>query len=103
LVDWTDAGSKDSSEEEVFHYQPDALGSTAILTDSNGAVVESYEYDPYGKTYIYSYSAGQYRVNSSFGNPFMWTGQRFDAATGLYHFWARSYSPTLGRWMQRDP
>ncbi len=42
-------------------------------------------------------------VPSRYGNPFMWTGQRFDAATGQYHFWARTYSPHLGRWLQRDP
>jgi RHS repeat-associated protein len=42
-------------------------------------------------------------VASRYGNPFMWTGQRYDATTGQYHFWARTYSPRLGRWMQRDP
>jgi RHS repeat-associated protein len=42
-------------------------------------------------------------VASRYGNPFMWTGQRYDATTGHYHFWARTYSPRLGRWMQRDP
>jgi RHS repeat-associated protein len=42
-------------------------------------------------------------VASRYGNPFMWTGQRYDAITGQYHFWARTYSPSLGRWMQRDP
>jgi RHS repeat-associated protein len=41
-------------------------------------------------------------VASRYGNPFMWTGQRYDATTGQYHFWARTYSPSLGRWMQRD-
>jgi RHS repeat-associated protein len=42
-------------------------------------------------------------VASRYGNPFMWTGQRYDATTGQYHFWARTYSPRLGRWLQRDP
>ena len=42
-------------------------------------------------------------TGSRFGNPFMWTGQRYDAPTGLYHFLFRSYSPALGRWLQRDP
>ena len=37
---------------------------------------------------------------SSIGNPFAWSGQRFDAATGTYHFWARTYSPVLGRLQQ---
>ena len=40
---------------------------------------------------------------SAFGNPFMWTGQRHDVAIGLYHFPFRTYSPRLGRWLQRDP
>jgi RHS repeat-associated protein len=33
----------------------------------------------------------------------MWTGQRYDATTRLYHFLFRTYSPRLGRWLQRDP
>ena len=40
---------------------------------------------------------------SRYGNPFRWTGQRYDAPVGLYHFVYRSYSPVLGRWLQRDP
>ncbi|MCK4660925.1 MAG: RHS repeat-associated core domain-containing protein, partial [Phycisphaerae bacterium] len=40
---------------------------------------------------------------SRYGNPFMWTSQRYDAAVELYHFLYRSYSPTLGRGLQRDP
>jgi len=42
-------------------------------------------------------------ASSAFGNPFLWTGQRYDAATGLYAFLFRTYSPSLGRWLQRDP
>lgn len=37
------------------------------------------------------------------GNPFMWTGHRYDAAVGQYHTLFRFYDPTLGRWLQRDP
>ena len=40
---------------------------------------------------------------SRFGNPFMWTGQRYNPATGLYEFLFRPYSPAVGRWQQRDP
>ena len=40
---------------------------------------------------------------SRYGNPFAWTGQRYDAPVGLHHFPYRSYSPALGRWLQRDP
>ena len=45
----------------------------------------------------------QATAQSAFHNPFLWTGQRYDAGVGLYHFLYRSYSPVLGRWLQRDP
>ncbi|HRX83843.1 MAG TPA: polymorphic toxin-type HINT domain-containing protein, partial [Phycisphaerae bacterium] len=42
------------------------------------------------------------RLASRFNNPFLWTGQRYDPTTKLYHFWARSYDPNLGRFLQED-
>ena len=37
------------------------------------------------------------------GNPYMFTGRRFDIETGLYHYRARCYNPHIGRFMQTDP
>ncbi len=66
-------------------------------------MVERYEYDPYGRTYIASGDSTVRRAVSMYGNPFAWTGQRYDAGVKLYGFFARAYSPELGRWLQRDP
>ncbi|OWY63308.1 hypothetical protein B7486_53805, partial [cyanobacterium TDX16] len=102
----------------VFHYLHDALGSVIGLVDAAGELVERYTYDPYGKVFIEKWDedanegAGDWVASSeptsglphsAVGNPFMWTGQRYDASTATYGFYARSYSPTLGRWLQRDP
>lgn len=109
LIDHTDAGDESSSEAEVLHCLTDILGSVVALTNTNGEVVEAYEYDPYGETYISDldgngdHIAASYRKYSRFGNPFMWTGQRYDSTTRNYHFWARTFSPQIGRWLQRDP
>jgi len=108
MIDHTDAGDVPAPGEpgggaEVLHYLHDALGSVVALTDAAGAVVERYTYDPYGPTYIEDPSTGDRRDASAYGNPFAWTGQRFDAGVNLYHFHFRSYSPRLGRWLQRDP
>ncbi|MBN1491837.1 MAG: hypothetical protein JXA69_18140 [Phycisphaerae bacterium] len=46
-------------------------------------------------------SAG--RTSSVVGNPLLHQGLYQDAETGLYHNRARTYHPTLGRFMQRDP
>jgi len=37
------------------------------------------------------------------GNPFLFAGYFHDNETGLYHVRHRMYSPTLQRWLQRDP
>ncbi len=107
-----------------MHYVRDALGSVVGLLDAGepdatpepvpAKLVERYDYDPYGKTYIAHWdpAAGSGSGDwvrhepdepSAYGNPFMWTGQRHDVAIGLYHFPFRTYSPRLGRWLQRDP
>lgn len=104
----------------VYHYLRDALGSVVALTDAGdpsadppipAKAVERYTYDPYGGTYIERWDAaanggaGAWVETgaSALGNPFAWTAQRYDSAVGLYAFWFRTYSPTLGRWLQRDP
>ena len=124
MVDWTAAGDVAAGSEEVLHYVRDALGSVVGLLDAGepdatpepvpAKLVERYDYDPYGKTYIAHWdpAAGSGSGDwvrhapdepSAYGNPFMWTGQRHDVAIGLYHFPFRTYSPRLGRWLQRDP
>ena len=35
--------------------------------------------------------------------PFIFTGQRFDAETGLYYYKRRYYLPVLGRFLSKDP
>ena len=37
------------------------------------------------------------------GNRSLFTGREYDAESGRYHARARSYDPTLGRFLQRDP
>ncbi|MFC3053157.1 RHS repeat-associated core domain-containing protein [Kordiimonas pumila] len=37
------------------------------------------------------------------GQPFRYTGRRYDAETDLYYYRARYYSPKLGRFLQTDP
>ncbi|MCK6456829.1 MAG: RHS repeat-associated core domain-containing protein [Phycisphaerae bacterium] len=114
MIDHTAAGLLPANQPEVLHYLHDVLGSVIGLTNSAGTLVERYSYDPYGKTLVERRDplTGTYELNgadgnfptwSAFGNPFMWTGQRYDATVGLYHFKYRTYNPIWGRWHQQDP
>jgi len=56
--------------------------------------------------YIYSiyatYTTEQEEAPELIGNPYMFTGRRFDIETGLYYYRARYYNPHIGRFMQTD-
>jgi RHS repeat-associated protein len=75
------------------YFLADALGSTIALTSSNGAIQNTYSYDPYGNT---TQSA------TGFTNPYQYTGREADAA-GLYYYRARYYSPGMGSFVSEDP
>ncbi len=79
---------------QTSYYHLDGLGSVVNVTDNAGSVVESYSYDAYGRPSI---------VTSTIGNPFRFTGRRFDEESGLYYNRARQYHPGIGRFLQRDP
>lgn len=64
------------------------------LTDSNGTLVSTYAYDPYGNL---TSSTG------SVANPWRFAGGYFDSSTGLYKFGTRYYDAAIGRWSQQDP
>ena len=107
----------------TYYLLQDLLYRAVALTNSSGAVVEAYDCDAYGNTLIFtgpgtdgiwftdddvqsSYGANDIiycgypdnkRVSTDIG-----TGLN-DPETELYHVRNRTYSPVLGRWLQRDP
>jgi RHS repeat-associated protein len=94
--------NQNTSEVLRFHYHTQLVGSVTHVTGPGEGVVESYEYDPYGKTTIKD-QGGSAVSASPIGNPFMYTGRRLDEETALYYYRARHYSPELKRFIQRDP
>jgi RHS repeat-associated protein len=78
---------------KTYYYHADRLGSITHLTDEQGQVVATYDYDPFGKLR---------ERHGSIYNPFAFTGREFDASTGLYYYRARYYDATLGRFLSTD-
>jgi RHS repeat-associated protein len=76
-----------------YYYAFDGLGSVVALLDSSGNAADTYSYDPYG---VARASTG------SVANPFQYTAGYHDP-DGLYHYGARYYDTTLGRFTQQDP
>ncbi len=92
----------DVAASKYYYYHFDGLGSVVALSDEDGDIVERYEYSAFGQTQILS-ASHEPRATSTYNNPYMFTGRRLDAETGLYYYRARYYSAELGRFMQTDP
>jgi len=73
------------------HLFADHQGSIVALADAPGHIVATNAYDEYGIPAA---------TNSG---RFQYTGQIWLSELGLYHYKARIYSPTLGRFLQVDP
>ena len=78
----------------TYYYHYDGIGSVTEITDDAGSIVENYTYDPFGTPSL---------TTSTINNRYRFTGREYDEESGLYHYRARAYSPTIGRFMQRDP
>jgi RHS repeat-associated protein len=78
-----------------YYYHEDNLNTSSTLSDSSGSQTEVNVYYPFGRTQTASPQAS-FQVSRRF------TGQVFDAESGLYYYNARYYDPELGRFTQPD-
>ncbi len=91
----TDNALTITRDSATYYYHYDGLGSVTELTDSTGALAQAYEYDAWGIPTIYD-------PTSSIGNPYLYTGRRWDTPISLYYYRARHYNPATGRFLQAD-
>jgi len=73
------------------------------VTDGSGNVVERYEYTDFGDPTVLDLNYDPVAGNeSAIGNPYLFTGRRYDPETGLYWYRTRYYDPVGGRFTSRD-
>ena len=82
--------------ERTCYYHRDHLGSTTLITNESGEVVQRVEYLPTGETFIE-------QQDTSWVSPHKFNGKELDEETGLYYYGARYYDPRLSMWLGTDP
>ncbi len=78
---------------EIRYYQYDPNGSVRLLTDASGDISDTYTFDAFGSLI--------YQTGTS-GNSFLFQGEQYDAATGLYYLRARYMNPATGTFTSMD-
>jgi len=74
-------------------YSYDGHGSVRQLTNASGAITDSYDYDAFGNL-----------INSTGSTPnvYLFAGEQYDPALGLYYNRARYLNTTTGRFWSMD-
>jgi RHS repeat-associated protein len=83
-----------SSDNQPVYYHHDQLGSTRLLTNTNGDPLETINYSPYGTPTITSGSAT---------TNLLFAGQYTDPNNGMVYLRARWYDPATGQFLSIDP
>lgn len=83
-----------SSKGTPTFYHHDQLGSTRVLTDASGTVTATFTYGAYGT------AVGSTGTQTT---PFGYAGQYTNVESGLQYLRARTYDPSTGQFLSRDP
>ncbi|WP_338445670.1 RHS repeat-associated core domain-containing protein [Pelagerythrobacter marensis] len=94
---WYEGAGTAASARRFLH--ADVQGSIVAVTGSTGSVLAINSYDDWG---IGTLDNRDMPSPNNIGR-FQYTGQVWLPQVGMYHYKARFYSPTLGRFMQTDP
>jgi RHS repeat-associated protein len=76
------------------YYEADGLGSITSLSNTAGALAQTYTFDSFGN---------QTASSGSLTNSFRYTGREFDTETNLYFYRGRYFDPVAGRFISEDP
>lgn len=94
-------GSLTSESKNYMH--KDHQGSTDVITDENGYVVERQSFDAWGKRrQSNNWQDAQFSITSDITSK-GYTGHEMDDEFDLVNMKGRIYDPTLGRFMSADP
>jgi RHS repeat-associated protein len=86
LITQTQAG-------QTSYYWVDGLGSTRLLTDVQGQVLNAYGYEAFGQTVSQS---------GTISNKYQYAGEQFDVILGDYYLRQRFYNASSGRFGRMD-
>jgi RHS repeat-associated protein len=86
----------DNPETFQYYYHSDHLGSTNLITNLDGEIVQHVEYVPFGEVFIEE-------RNNTWNTPYLFNAKELDEETGLYYYGARYYDSRISVFLGVDP
>ncbi len=80
----------------TYFYHPDHLGSSSLITNGSGDLVQHIQYVPFGEVFVEE-------RNATWSTPYKFNGKELDEETGLAYYHARYYDPRTSVWLSVDP
>lgn len=90
--------SSPGNTTQSYFYHSDHLGSSSVITDQLGTLVQHVEYVPFGEVFVEERASA-----SSWQTPYLFNAKELDEETGLYYYGARYYDPRTSVWLSVDP
>jgi RHS repeat-associated protein len=90
-------GHIDHDTDKPAYYHYDGQGNTRAVTDENGDVTDTFDYDAWGNVVN---RTGTSEIPFQFGGEH---GYYKDEELGTYYVMARNYEPNTIRWLSVDP
>jgi RHS repeat-associated protein len=86
----------------IHHYHTDHLGSTQVITDNTGQIIEQIRYSAYGEIRG-RWNASNQPIGAGATRRYEFTGYETEIHSGLQYAGARFYDPTMGSFTSHDP
>ncbi len=97
LISQTIIDPRTQTPSAISYYGFDGHNNVRYLTDVNGTVTDTYDYDAFGNLISQSAISDLPTPNS-----YLFTGEQFDLDLGLYYLRARYHNPDTGRFWTED-
>ena len=86
------------TDDGLYFPTVDLTKNVCELVDASGDIAATYDYAPFGAV-----TAGTPSGSAVPANPLQWSSEIHDSELDLIYYNYRHYSPTLGRFLSRDP
>jgi len=95
-IDMGMSDDNDDVEDKQYYFSSDHLGSSTMISNGSGELVQNIQYMPFGETFVDM-------RKENWATPYRFNGKEQDCESGMHYYGARYYDSRLSRFISVDP